>query len=85
MYDNQLGNNIRIKNANTPMTIYIKKRLYQLGTKKPTNLHGPWLFLEFNVFISPLLSSTLEETHSPKKVLLDERGLKKKTSDGLAS
>lgn len=35
-------------------------------------------FLEFRVFISPLLVSTLEEIHSPKKVLLNKRVKKKK-------
>lgn len=58
-----------------------KKKDY-FNEEQNTNLHGPWLFfLEFRVFISPLLVSTLEEIHSPKKVLLNKRVQKEKRDD----
>lgn len=74
--DIQLGNNIRMKNENIHMTYRKKRGLLQWGTRKQQLTWAMAFFLEFNVFISCLLSSTLEEIHSPKKVLLNERGLK---------
>lgn len=44
-----------------------------------------FFFLEFRVFISLLLVSTLEEIHSPKKVLLNKRVQKKKKNEMILS
>lgn len=57
----------------------IEKKGHQLGTTttKKTSTYMGHGFLKIQC-ISPLLSSTLGETHSPKKILLDERGLKKR-------
>ena len=43
LYDIQLGNNIRIKNANMHRTYKGKKKDY-FNEEQNTNLHGPWLF-----------------------------------------
>ena len=85
LYDIQLGNNIRIKNANMHRTYKGKKRTTSMRYKTPTYMGHGFFFLEFRVFISLLLVSTLEEIHSPKKVLLNKRVQKKKKKEMILS
>ena len=42
LYDFQLGNNIKIKNAN--MHTAYKEKKKDFNEEQNTNLHGPWLF-----------------------------------------